>query len=179
MSYKIFSLFGLIYVVSFIPALIMEIIHAYNPLQGFDLWLYIVTYLISLFSGSVMVFGFLKLGRRLENKFLVFASLLQILSLVFSTVYAVITALNPELYNIYHLLPISVVSGAIMISFGMALFKLKDKFGSIAPTIGTLDIVSGTLLSTLILVFIAIPLQLVSITLASILLYGADRKLEN
>lgn len=169
------------------PIMIFEVLKVLKKLEGSFVLLYIFVLLLSLIFYIIYIFGFKLIGEKLPNNLLKITSYILIISAIIDYGYTIVTLIFPTLDNsIVDILSLVIVGG-ISIPFGIALFKLKPQFGSLATVASVIAIITGvieiiigaSLLSVILSVILSILGILLSIPLyilTSMILFRAAKK---
>ena len=124
------------------------------------------------------VWGFKIIGDKTKNNMLKISIILLIISTLLTKGYHYVwNPTFPELTKLIISASILVVMGIIGILAGMAMLKLKNKFGSIATTVGVLNIISGASMVTVIFFFIVLLVFIPQTIFEIVLMLKASEKL--
>lgn len=133
---------------------------------------YIAVVISGLFSFILFMRGFLLFGILFDNGLLrigVFMLIIAMFGLSFLDIYTLRYSTFEELLLPYG--TAAVIFGALGIIFGVALIKLQDGMGELSRFAGILEIVTGCLLITVVLFFLAYLVMIPAIILEIILLH--------
>ena len=177
-NFKIAGVAGIFSLILFIPSLIVNLMTSIH----FDTLpnsLVVAKTTILIISAILMYFfmkGFILIGKKLKNYFLIVTSYIIIIGTFMIVIYELIS-LSFHLIGIVADLLILFLFGVVNILFGIGILQLKDKFGDIATTTGVLNIITGAASSSILLIFIAIVLFIPTTILEIIILFKATQKL--
>jgi hypothetical protein len=158
---------GIIYLILDVPLVALEVMKIFEPLSGYLLMAYVALTAASGIAGIIIYWGFKILGEKTQNKLLELVSLAGILSIFLFTGYS----LADTLMDLGELIELALGGimliglGLFSIIFGIAVIKLKDKFGNLATILAITEIVTGIGMATILLS----PLALLTAIIASIL----------
>jgi hypothetical protein len=164
---------GIIYLVSFLPEIIIETLKEFGHDNGFLSTFLMITYVVSALSTLFFFYGFIVIGNKFDNNLLVVGSVIIILTTIFYYLYAWYTIdlvnIEEEVFGVSVLL----LYGFSGLVFGFGLYKMRDIMGKIAAVAAILEIIGGFFLITIILFFIGLIISIPAIILEILLLLKA------
>ncbi|MCK5177475.1 MAG: hypothetical protein KAQ92_07135 [Candidatus Aenigmarchaeota archaeon] len=173
---KIAGYAGIVNLTLFIPILILSVMREVGSLSNILVILYILSSISTIIFTALFFQGFILIGEKLKNQFLVKSSYIIIIVTIIFCFYDMISLRFIYIENDLISITILFLIGIVNIFFGIGIYKLKDKFGTIATIAGVLEIIIGIMYSSILLVFIAILLTIpVAILEIKILFRAADK----
>ena len=168
---------GIIYLVSFLPELILETQSEYGQSNDFTSTLLIITYVVSALSTVLFYYGFIVIGKKFENNLLIVGSTIIILTTIFYYLYSWYTLdlvnSEEEVFGVSVLL----LYGFSGIVFGLGLYKMREVLGKLALSAAILEFVVGFFLITVVLFFVGMIISIPT-TILEILLLLKTAKLD-
>lgn len=169
---------GIVYLILFLPELIIQTIGELDQTDGIASTLLRTTYVVSTLSTFLFFYGFIIIGHKLNNNLLIVGSIIIILTTVFYDIY--------EWYNlgVYDIEKDIVGVSALLlygfsgIVFGFGLFKIRDIFGTVASAAAILEIIVGFFFVTIVLFLLGLILSIPAIILEILLLLKAAESSE-
>ncbi len=168
--------FGIVYfVVGFIETFV-DIYQFTQDESVFNKVFYIVVKIISSVAFVMFFSGFLKIAKLYTSR------LLEIIVYVFMVMYVMAKFYEVFIFNSSSEIIITtgiveaMVFGIIQIIFGLALLRLKDKFGVLIQVNGILEIITGVCLATVILASLGMFFLIPTVIVEIILLYKLAKK---
>jgi len=175
------GIFGIINLIFVIPLTLTEIARTMFSVTTRFIVIYILINLIYMISSILFIRGFVIIGKKLKINSLIKSSYSLIIYSIFLSVFIIIfRMLNfsaSKSFSLVSSIILLIIGGIIPIFFGISLLKLKKKFGRIATATGVLNIISGTGMATVVLIFISMLVLLPLYILEIILLFRASKKL--
>ncbi|MBI2129232.1 hypothetical protein HYU07_03245 [Candidatus Woesearchaeota archaeon] len=174
---KYAAIAGIISIAMTIPMVILEVLKSLKMLTSGWIAAYILTYLISLISYAVFIWGFKVIGEKTQNTLLTISSYLLIISSIFLYGYVILASLLPSFDKLLILVSVLylLIYGVLSLLAGIAVLKLKDRLGSIATATGILNIITGASFLTIILSAIGLLTMMPAYVLEIILLFKASK----
>jgi hypothetical protein len=172
-KYKLAAFAGIIYLISFIPELTMEIMQEFYAGDGYISALLLVTYIVSTLSTIIFFYGFILLANKYDDNLLYVGSIIIILTTVFYYAYAWFTIDIIEAEEKIMGVAILLLYGFAGIIFGIGLYRLKTVFGSLASAAGILEISIGVFFVTIVLFFFGLILSIPTVIIEVLLLFKA------
>ncbi len=148
-----------------IPATILQILIAFDTINDYWLTLHTPLFLITAATSILFYWGFKTLGDETKNRILQIAAYLLILSILFTI--SSLTLKDTAILNL-------MFNGLAYITLGTGFIKLKEHYGTIALATGTLNIIAGFGILTIILAIPAIPLLIIADILGILILFKAS-----
>ncbi|MBI2044729.1 hypothetical protein HYT23_01590 [Candidatus Pacearchaeota archaeon] len=176
---KIAGIFGIFNLVLLVPTLVISFMRSFGNLQYslFLIWVYSLMTLLAIIATIFFYRGFIILGNKLKNHFLVVTAYIFIIATIIFSVYDIISFILFD--KISDIVGFSVLFflGIVIIFFGVGLLKLNKKFGGIATTTGILEIIAGASFVTILFAFLGLILVIPISILEIIILFRASEKL--
>ena len=141
--------------------------------------IHIFMVLLLLVSSLIFYNGFRLLGIYFNERKLVIIAWLGFLLILFETIYAIFGSKVPAQHIPGSAMLIYVVLGLISIPIGIIFLKMSSKLGSIATTIGKLNIATGIATASVIFIPIGLILSIISIVYESLLLLKQSSLINN
>ena len=165
---------GIIYLISIFHEVILGLILKNQPQNSIIATLLFITYVICILSTIIFFYGFIIIGKKLENNLLINSSWIIILTSILYYIYAMYTInyyeLEPDIIGISALL----LFGFSGIAFGIGLIRISSLFGNLAAIAGILEIVTGILFITIILIIPGLIILIPAIILEILILLKAS-----
>ncbi|MBU1199240.1 MAG: hypothetical protein KKF46_04385 [Nanoarchaeota archaeon] len=174
---KLSAIFGIITLIFAFPLGGFELLKFTKQMTSGFMVMYILVYLLFFLFTALFVRGFIITGRELKIPLLIKASFIMIFASALATVFQIILLFAPQITTILSIISLVIISGAATLLFGIALLKLKKKFGSLATAAGVLEIIGGAASITVILALGAILLAIPAMIIEIILLFVIAKKL--
>ncbi len=161
---------GIIYLVAFLPELIIEILREIDPATAPPSMLLKFAYIVSIPSAIIFFYGFIVLRYKFKNNLVVVGSIIIILTTVFYYIWAWYTIDIHEVEK-------DIVGGSFLflfgfsgILFGIGLRRLRGVLDSRVSAAGILEIIIGITNVTIILFFLGLILSIAAIILEILVL---------
>ncbi|MCK5476450.1 MAG: hypothetical protein KAI55_00850 [Candidatus Aenigmarchaeota archaeon] len=173
---KIAGYAGIVNLALMIPILAMSFMRIMGSFSNPVIIAYIISSIITIMVAILFFRGFILIGEKLQNQFLVKSSYIIVITTIIFCIYDMLSLGFPFIESELIAIVILFLMGIINIFFGIGIYKLKDKFGNIAIAAGILEIIMGIMYSSILLVFIAIILTIPVVILEIIILFRAADK---
>jgi transcriptional regulator with XRE-family HTH domain len=169
---------GAIMFVVMIPETILNIARYNDSLSKSDIPAYLIISIISAVTFIIFMYGFINIGKNLENNLIIICSFLFIFCTIaeYSVDFMFFGISAEEQKSIAAIF--SVIYGFISIFFGIGLLRLESYFGQPAKYAGILEIIAGITFVLIILFFIGLFLLIPITILEIIILYKASKNLD-
>lgn len=171
--FKYSAFAGIIYLISFLPELIIETITEFQAPDATTSTLLMITYIISTLSTIFFLYGFIILGNEYKIDLLIVGSIIIILTTIFYYIYAWYTLDLPAIEEDIVGISVLLLYGFSGIVFGLGIYKLKLQFGNLASVAGILEIIIGVFFVTVVLFFLGLIISIPAIILEILLLFKA------
>ena len=174
---KLAGIAGIVYLISSLPELILEIVHEYSSYDQATTGLLFVAYAISMVSTIIFFYGFILIGSELQNTMLVVAALIIIFTTIFYYVYEWYTIdlmVDEEEVDLFSV-SVLLLFGFSGIFFGAGLHATREVLGQYASIAGMLEIITGIFFITIILFFIGLIVNIPAIIFEILLLFKAAK----
>jgi hypothetical protein len=132
-------------------------------------------YWLEVLLAIVVYAGWLEAGRRFKNQLLANVSAVAIWLVPAAGVLSIVLGSAGSMISLYTIVS-NFVMGLLVLFFGLALLRLRGRFGDLARVTGWLDIVIGLCMLSFILTPVAAILMPPVIVLEAVLLYSAYEK---
>ena len=169
---------GIVGLIFLIPELVLLVLRELKKLPNGLLPLFYTLIVVETILYIYYIWGFKIIGDKTNNTMLKTSMILLVISEFLTKGYHFVW--NPTFSHLTVLIissSILFVLGIIGIIAGIAMLKLKNKFGSLATTVGVLNIISGVSYATVIFVFVAVLLLIPLTIFEIVLLFKASEKL--
>ncbi len=173
---KIAWIAGIVSLILLIPILILSFVREFSSLSSFLMILYSSLSITDAIASIFFLRGFILIGEKLKNQFLVAISYVMIMIGIIFSIYDLFLLAYPSLEPKALDFIILFLFGIVSIFFGISLLQLKKKFGAIAKATAILEIITGITLATIFLSFIGLILIIPTTILEIIILYRAAKK---
>ena len=176
LRYRAFA--GIVGFILLIPEVTLIVLRELKKLSDGLLPIFYILIAVESILYIYYLWGFKIVGDKTKNNMLKISMILLIISSLLTKGYHYVW--NPAFPHLTKLIisaSILVVMGIIGILAGMAILKLKNKFGSLATTVGVLNIISGISTATVIFFFIALLILIPQTIFEIVLLFRASEKL--
>lgn len=160
---------GIVYLVSFLPELTIEIIHDYQGGTSFTSFILMITYIVSMVATIAFLYGFIIIGNKFNNNLLVVGAMIIILTSIFYYIYSWYTLDMFEVEDKIFGGSVLLLYGFSGIIFGVGIYQLRLKLGGLASTAGILEIIIGLSFITIVLFLLGLVLSIPAV-IAEILL---------
>lgn len=165
---------GILILILYIPFLILSFLLGWaSGLEEGLMFLYIFLLVAIFVSGLIFHWGFVITGGRYDNSLLTITSYLLIVmsTISFGSMVLLDFILPPAIAVV-----LSVITGMVLIPFGIGLLRLEPEFGSLTTGAGVLAIIMGASYLTVVLVFITAVLLFPLYILEVMLLFRAAER---
>lgn len=122
-------------------------------------------------SFAVFAWGFIVLANLFENKLLKAVSFILIVAVAAEAALDITSLAVDSVQSLWPYAVSSVLFGSISIVFGVALIRLQDGMGELSRIAGLLEIVTGALLITVVLFFLAYVVFIPAVVMEILVLY--------
>lgn len=170
---------GIAYLLLTVPSTVLGVARDFVEFTAYMNIAYIVLTVLTALAGMVMLWGFKVLGFKTQNRLLEIAAICGIIVELLGVAYEITYTLIREASAINELIIPAILLllfGAYTLTLGIAILKLKEKFGKLATAAGILNIAGGALTLTLILALLGVLLWLPAQILEVIILYKASKE---
>jgi hypothetical protein len=165
---------GIIYLISLFPEVVLNYIIEHQPTSEIISYLLFITYIICMLSTIFFYYGFIILGKNLNNNLLTVSSWIIILTSIFYYIFEMVTinlhGLEPDIAGISALF----IFGFSGIVFGIGLLQNIPYLSKFALIAGILEMIIGFLCITVILFLFALILTIPATILEIFILLKAS-----
>jgi len=143
-------------------------------------FVYITVKTLALVSFTYFMLGFLGVGKIHQNALLRISAFLMIGSLAMMEIYDIVSIFSEMTYEEFLFIKgmEAVAFGGIDIVFGIALFKMGNKLGTVSKVAGVFEMIVGACFVTFIMAFLGLILLIPATLLEIILLYKCQDLLQ-
>ncbi|MBI2148223.1 hypothetical protein HYU23_00940 [Candidatus Woesearchaeota archaeon] len=170
------AIFGIFSLMLAVPIGIIDTLKAFDIIELGNSQIYLSIYILSILFYIIFVFGFILIGRKLNNKRLIYSAYLLILGSIILNLIQITSPFFPKLMGFAYQAATFLVLGMISVFFGSVLMKLNIELGNISKTAGILNIIGGISMMTIIFSFIGTILLIPIYILEIVLLFRVSKK---
>ena len=176
---KISGVAGIINLSLFVPSLTLSVMKSLKYLHEILFPLHILMNILLIITTILFLRGFVIIGERVKNFFLIIASYtLIVANIVANSIFIGFDLMgitwSPENLPFTWLVILTLLFvGVVNIFFGLGLLQLRNKFGDIATATGILEIIAGVSSCSIILFFFDIILTIPVMILEVIIIFRA------
>jgi hypothetical protein len=141
---------GIIYLIAYIPEYIYYLVYKNQTInENFTIILFI-TYIVSIISITIFFYGFIILGRKFNNNYLIIGPLIVIIASIFYYLLEICVLFFPEIKSNIIDSSFLVIFGLSGFVFGIGLINIRNIFKYLAFIAGIIELAIGLFFITII-----------------------------